>query len=363
MSGPADRAWTWREAGPDDYAEQARLFNTCFGKQKSVDTFRWKYAQNPHGPALSRVACDAGGHVVGGYSYVPRRFLRDGEAILLYQASDAMVDPSARRQRIFTGLDDIACEAAGEQGADWAYAYSGRLSFNGFLRNGWSCIGYAQVLRYRFRSRRGLARCGRLAPLAQQLAPLLDASYRLRDRRLAAHGAAAAALTPVQRFDASFDELFQASAPRTGLVGVRDHAWLNWRYIDTPSRRQQCWALREPGGVGLRGWLVTECVDGNAYLVDHLARDEDARATLMAAFTSLAHAHGLHEATAMLCSHHPATPRLLELGWRAPRGRRPFRDVFPWIVRACRGAAPSADLSMERWHLADGDRDAEHMSA
>lgn len=357
------RSWSWRAAGPDDYEEQARLFNTCFRKDKGPETFRWKYGENPHGTALSLVACDAAGRIVGGYSYVPRRFRRDGGSVVLMQASDAMVDPSARRQGIFTGLDDIVCEQSGERGIPWAYAYSGRLSYTGFLGNGWQAIGHAPVLRYRFRSRRGLLRLGRCGPLAARAAPLLDRAWRRRDRRLSVHDDDVAALTRVQRFDQAFDALFERCVPALGLIGERDAAWLNWRYVDTPSRRQECWALRSPDGRRVVGWLVGEFVDGNAYLVDHLAEDDAVRARLLAAFTTLAHHRGMQEATAMLFEHHPAVPALLALGWQAPRRRKEFRDIYPWIVRACGESADPIDLAMTRWHLADGDRDAEHMSS
>jgi len=357
-----ERAWTARPAGPDDIEDQCRLFNECFGKDKSQDSFRWKYAENPHGPAISQVACDADGRVVGGYSYVPRRFRRDGEVIVLMQASDAMVDPSVRRQGIFTGLDDMVCELAGKQGISWAYAYSGRISFNGFLGNGWRCIGHAPVFRYRFRSRPGLARTGRIAPLAVLAAPLLDGVYRLRDRRLADHRAERMALEPLQRFDENATELFEACVPARGLMGERDAAWLNWRYVDNPSQRQECFMLRSTDGSELLGWLVAEFVNGNAFLVDHLARDDQARAALMAGFTGLAYERGMSEATAMLFSHHPSVSILLGYGWKAPRKEKPFRDIFPWIVRACRDDSPPEDAEMTRWLLADGDRDAEHMS-
>ena len=156
-----ERTWTWREAGAADREEQCRLFNACFRKNKQVDTFVWKYEQNPHGPAVSRVAMDHSGRVVGSYSYVPRRFRRDGERVVLMQASDAMVSPDARRQGIFTGLDDVVCEASAARGVPWAFAYSGRLSYSGFLGNGWKDIGKASVYRYRFRSERSLRRMGR----------------------------------------------------------------------------------------------------------------------------------------------------------------------------------------------------------
>ena len=358
-----ERLWTARPATSDDREDQRRLFNTCFRKQKSVDTFLWKYERNPDGPAISRVACAPDGQVVGSYSYVPRRFRRDGESVVLCQASDAMTDPAWQGKGIFTGLDDVVCAAAGEAGSAWAYAYSGRLSLKGFLRNGWQCLGHAPVFRYRFRSERSLRRLGRIGPLAARLAPLVDLSLggRARARFGASDGSGTEELVRLDRFDQRVDALFDAVCPPTGLVGERHADWLNWRYVDNPTGRQECFALLR--GEELAGYLVAEFVDGNAYLVDHLAAGPDDLATLLRAFTTLAWTREMEEATAMHFDHHPAVPLLLQLGYERPRGRKPFRDVFPWIVRACREDAPGADLALDRWHVSDGDRDAEHMSA
>ena len=352
--------WSVRAALPSDEARQAEIFDTCFRKDKDARTFRWKYRDNPHGPAISRVACDPSGTVVGGYSYVPRRFRRDGRPVLLSQASDAMTLPDWQGRGIFTGLDDVVCAEAGRQGIPWAYAYSGRLSLKGFLRNGWKLIGHAPVWRLRFRSRRSLRRAGRLAPAAVLLAPALDVVLARRARRLAA--GVPADVQPLERFDAEADALWTACAPARGLCGERDAAWLNWRYVDTPTRRQERFALRRGGR--LDGWLVAEFHEGNAFLVDHLARDEDARAALLAAFAGLAARRGMEEATALHFEHHPAVPHLQRLGFARRRSRRKeFRDMFPFIVRACRTDSPPEDLDIRRWHLADGDRDAEHISA
>ncbi len=351
------RPFAVRRAVPADRAEQARLFNLCFGKDKGPDTFAWKYERNPDGAAISLLACDEDGRVVGGYSYMPRRFLRDGRPVVLWQASDAMTEPAWRGRGIFTGLDDEAAACAGQMGSDWAFAYSGRQSLKGFLRNGWVQLGHAPLYRLLLRSRRALGRLGRAGRLATLAAPLGDLLLAGRRERLAA---GAATLAPLPRFDASVDALFEAAAPRVGLVGVRDARWLNWRYVDTPSRRQECWALRRDGA--LAGYLVTEIRDGLAHLVDHCAADEAARAALLAGFCGLAAARGCDEATALLFAHHPAVPHLRALGYRPPRGTKPFRDIFPYIVRACRADAPAADRALSRWHLADGDRDAEHVS-
>ncbi|GJM22227.1 MAG: hypothetical protein DHS20C15_21420 [Planctomycetota bacterium] len=359
----SDRRWTWRDAEPRDLPAQASLFNRCFRKDKQVDTFEWKYRANPHGAALSLVALNEQEEIVGGYSYMPRRFRVNGERVVLMQASDAMVDTSARRQGIFTGLDDLVAERCGEQGVAAAFAYSGRLSYNGFLGNGWRDIGQAPLFRYRFRAERSLRRRGRLGPLLAQAAPLLDASWRKRDAARAARWSAARQLLqPIERFDEGADELFEATVPERGLIGERDAAWLNWRYIDSPGKRQVCFGLPARDGRGLDGWLVAEFVGGHAYLVDHLARHDGVRTALLTAFTALAHERGVHEATALLFEHHPSAAPLRELGYATATRRKLFRDMFPYIVRLCRDDADPSHLDIDRWLLADGDRDAEHMS-
>ncbi len=368
MTGPA---WTARALADSEADERAwtGLFLECFGKSKDAATLRWKYRDNPDGPAVARVAVDAdSGAVVGAYAYMPRRFLRDGQPVVLMQASDAMTDAAWRGRRIFTGLDDEVAAAAAEQGVPWAFAYSGRQSFNGFLRNGWELIGHAVQWRLTFRGRPFLDRHGRWGRLAGPFAFAFDKYFGSVTAGRLARVSPLEPWEPLPRFDASVDALFAACAPSRGLVGVRSARWLNWRYVDTPSRRQECFGLRREGR--LAGYLVGEWRDGRAWLVDLLAEDPAARQALLLSFALECVRRACEEATALLADHHPAIPDLIALGFRADRRRKPFRDIFPFIVRACgsvsagpAAAPPEADRDLGRWHLTDGDRDAEHMSA
>lgn len=364
MSVEQPAGWTARPATVADRPDQVRLFNDCFRKQKDEQTLAWKYERNPDGPAIALVGVEAGTArdgrktVVGAYAYMPRRFLRDGKPVLLMQAADAMTDAAWRGRGVFTGLDRLVASQAGEQGVPLAFAYSGRQSLNGFLRNGWRIIGHAHLYRRRFRYRRALARLPRIGRAAALAAPLLDVVTSLRDRGRLALPGGAAELRRLERFDASVDRLFAGWAPKVGLVGVRDARWLNWRYVDTPAHRHECYGLFR--GEELLGYAVAELADGHAWLVDQLAQDGETRATLLKAFTALARQRRMEEASALLFEHDQAVHELERLGWRGPLQRKPFRDIFPFIVRACRTDAPAEDFSMTRWHLADGDRDAEH---
>jgi len=361
-SGRSERGWRWRLARADDHAEQTRLFNLCFGKDKDERTFRWKYDDNPHGPALALVAEDDAGRVLGAYSYVPRRFRRDGRPIVLMQASDAMTDVPARGRGVFTGLDDVAAERAGAAGVPWAFAYSGRQSLRGFLGNGWETIGHAPVWRLLFRTRHALRRVRRAGRLLVALAPLTEVLAGWRARRvLTARAGAGLVLERLERFDDRVDALFASTAPARGLVGERDARWLNWRYVDTPTRRQECFGVSE--GDALVGYVVVEVHEEHAFLVDHWTGREDVRELLVTAFTRHAHRAGCREATALHFERHPVVATLGRLGYRRSLGRLPFRDTFPFIVRACRADADPRDRRVERWHLTDGDRDAEHVSS
>src|SRR5678816_3752048 len=114
---------------------------------------------------------------------MPRRFLRDGQPVVLMQASDAMTDDAWRGRGIFTGLDQLVAAQAGEQGIRMAFAYSGRQSLSGFLRNGWRIIGHASMYRRSFRHRRALLRVPRVGRVAALAAPTLDAYSSWKDRR------------------------------------------------------------------------------------------------------------------------------------------------------------------------------------
>src|SRR5262249_27052859 len=158
---------------------------------------------------------------------------------------------------------------------------------------------------------------GRAGPLLLPAAVLLDVVQGWRDRRLLALPDGPASLQRLQRFDERVDRLFTACAPRTGLVGVRSAAWLNWRYVDNPTGLQECHATRR--GEQVLGYVAAGLQQGTPFLVDPLAADEPSRAALLAAFTALAHGRGMEEASALLFAHDPAVPALAGLGYRRPR--------------------------------------------
>jgi hypothetical protein len=298
--------------------------------------------------------------VVGGYSYVPRRFRRDGVPLVLMQASDAMTVPEWQGRGIFTGLDDLVCAEAGGRACPGPSPTAGASRSRGFLRNGWQLIGHAPVWRLRFRSRRSLgaraagAGCWAAGAGAGR-APRLGARRRLP-------AGAAAQVERLARFEAEADELSAACVPARGLFGERRRGVAQLalrRQPHAPAGVLRAAAAGAPGR--LAGGGVRAEATPSSWTTWRATRQ--ARARALAAFAALARERGMEEATALLFEHHPAC-RAGGAGLRPPSFAPQGLPGYVSLHRAGLPAdSPQEDLAIDRWHLADGDRDAEHMSA
>lgn len=355
------RGFTRRAAVPADAETLIGLFNRAFNKRKDARTARWKYFDNPHGSSRTFLAED-GGVAGGAYSYVFRRMTWNGVPLLGTQASDAMVDVVFRKRGIFTSLDDEAAQTCAELGVPFCFATAGRQSMHGFLKNGWVEIGtwrtYIAVL-----DAGRLAR-GRLpAPLAALVGgaatALLAAAHRRPDLRLPPGHLA----RKIDRFDERFDRLWTRVKDALPLAGVRDGAYLNWRYVDTPTRKHHALAVERAGE--LVAFSVYEHSHGRGYVVDLLGVDAPAEdAALRAALDAIrAAGNPLAFLSTLPC---PRTAALLRRnGLFAHPRHKPFRTATPFIVRVLRDdlvPAPAVITDPGVWYAFDGDRDVEHMS-
>lgn len=363
MSDEPRGKFTSRAARPEDAETLIGLFNRAFHKQKDAGTATWKYFASPHGPSYTLLAEDQG--VVGGaYSYVYRRAAWRGRPFVAAQASDAMVDVAFRKRGIFTSFDDAAARESASRGVPVCWAVAGRQSMHGFLKNGWKAIGvYRQYIAVLDAKR--LLR-NRLGPLAPVFAPFVSLGLALAGRARKRAARSERVVRAVERFDSRVDDLFAAVAPSLPIALVRDARYLDWRYVDTPTRKHHI--LIAERGTELDGYVVYESASasqGRGYVVDVLGRDPDAEDALLRAALAALAADGNALA---LCSTLPS-PRVASMlarnGFFAHPKRTPFRTATPFIVRVLReDASPGAGdlLDPENWYVFDGDRDVEHVS-
>jgi hypothetical protein len=181
------------------------------------------------------------------------------------------------------------------------------------------------------------------AVLSDPLFRLLDAEKRT-SRRYETHCEDASGM------DERFDELFDRSASRTGIVGVRDSRYLQWRYAANPLYRSEVVRAEQHGR--LAGYLVFTEEDG-ALVVKDIFPGTDATVTadLLAAVTRIGRERHLRSATFTVMCGHPCEPALARFGYR-PRAEQ--SQVFAY---AAAGELKMKVQAPHSWQIAAGDRD------
>jgi hypothetical protein len=165
--------------------------------------------------------------------------------------------------------------------------------------------------------------------------------------------------SPIDRFDARHDELWQTASRDLTCAVVRDASYLNWKYVDQPGQRFV--RLNVLDGSELRGAAVWMLRDPDqhykyrrAFLVDVVAPFSDQALLQQIIRTACAAASEL-DADALLCHHIDTrlTRALRACGFTLRKPER-FLLVDPGPFS---GQALAQLLSAESWFVTQGDSD------
>lgn len=126
----------------------ARLYSRCFGREESVDFFKWRYLENPAGQAVCLVARH-NKDIVGSCAMIPENFYVFGEERRLYKCCDLMVDSGHRNHGLAKKLIGSSAEYLKQSGPIFLYTLSG-ASTHLFLKNHWLKLGnFNQYFKHR----------------------------------------------------------------------------------------------------------------------------------------------------------------------------------------------------------------------
>jgi hypothetical protein len=227
--------------------------------------YKWLYASNPHGCALTWLAIEREtGVAVACTSLFPRRVLVDGRERVGSMGGDCWVEPRVRRQGLATALHRRSLMEMPECGVDFMYGppvpnnlaaliKAGSRVVTSFKRWSRPLTGWAA-----YRAVFG----GKQSKLG---ARLVTPSISLLDRVTRAD-LCGLALEEISEFGPEFDLMFERAATTHRVVCQRDRQYLTWRYLNAPSRRQLPLAVRR--GRELVGLIALEVRGEQAFLVD-----------------------------------------------------------------------------------------------
>jgi len=363
-----------RPARSGDDAQIAALFDTCFRREDGAAVLPWRYTAGPHGPSLVRVVeaepgAAAGAEratpsLVASYAASPRILVTPAGPVTVGQTGDVMTLPSERGKGLFSALDRAVMEDARAAGWPVVFGLPNSASAHIFTRDlGWLEVGrirpWTFVLARDSGARAERLRVGRVA------AALTPWAYwrgtmcmgRMKDLFFAK-----ANVVAIARFRPEVDAVTAAAAGTDPWTVRRDHAYLNWRYTDAPSRRFKVHGVFEPSGA-MRGYAVVQLPargESVGYIADLVALDRVAFAAAMEAALSHLRKAGASVARAHALEGSRWQRDLVWSGFRAGKAE----DSKPVIARLLDEAHPLARVARDAssWTFTDGDRDAELMS-
>lgn len=316
---------TVREYRAGDEHEIAKLYALCFGRDRPIEEFRWRFFEAPVERVDILVLC-AGGRVVGSSARAGFPAFVNGRRAVCRVTGDAMVHPD------FRGRQGLAMLT--EAGTDLPYDLSLYTPNEGSIKV------VARLGRRRFRT-----------PITQWVRwgglPIRIASTVVPRRRLR--------VTPLAELGTEVDALAKTAATFAPCIRIRDARYLRWRWLEQPHTEWEIWGTRD--GSRLTG-IVVFGIDRrhdpgwHGRIVDVLAADAASlRAQLLVAGSVLGR-RGCRIVSFDYSDPRPWSRRAPYLAGFLRRGEGPVfsgRGQQAWTQ-------PWADR-FESWYLTRGDSD------
>jgi len=351
--------FTVRPADPQDFDILTKVFNDVFNKEAKRSTLDWKYLENPHGKSIVWVAEDNEKKIVGSLAFVPRKIMINSKERITLLASDGMVFPEWQYKGIFVRLLNIMFDKSWEMGAPLAIAFSGRRSVKGLIRTDWDEVSPVQELVLPLRGSYLFKGIIRRLPFTACLMGCAGDFLLKKGRLKKLLGRSLTSdVKPIDRFDNPLADTGMEILSKQPVFLVKDSAWLNWRFIDNPTKRHRIFGAYR--GSKPAGYLVMESKDGVSYIVDMLGANRDVQQDLL----SFAIQEALREKSVMIQSmalEGDGIDRLLlDVGFKC----LPKYGLLPFMIKVGPGDETIKQVVVDStaWYLSHGDKDAENMT-
>lgn len=268
---PSARAWVVEPYRPGDETAILDLFRREFGRERSLEHWRWKFLENPYGgPFISLAWHRDERFLVGNQVLMPFPLTVAGRPVLGGHSLDLVVHHAFRRQGVFEQTALQAFATLERAGGAVLVAFPNVSSYPGFVRTlHWRRILEPRLWVLRLGVRRKLERKLK----ASLTAAVADAGFRtLASGPLGRRAAAARAAAPefevlhADRLPDGTDALWERERQQVDLSLWKDRAYLAWRYERNPDHRFAFHCLVR--GDKLEGLAVSTERDGVALVCE-----------------------------------------------------------------------------------------------
>jgi GNAT superfamily N-acetyltransferase len=315
------------------------------------DFWNWEFMDGPDGKAFIYMA-EEDGKLAGHFADIPRQFSVNGETVLGTQSLDLMVHPDYRRRGIFAEMGSYAARRVRKEKGLFMTGFPIRKeTIAGLIKIGWETIGELPVLVYPLQFRGIIDRYVHFFPFSLLLGGIARGVYSILWGRERRRGDQEIQLEEVTQLDEKFDRFWEKASASYSILGVRDRAFLSWRYFKHPVRTYTLFRALENGE--MVGYLILRKVDllhfNSTVIVDVLALGEKSLIPLIEKGIGQSRSWGTDLVGCMIPRKHPYYRQLRALGFI------PSPKTFLFMVY--RHEKEKVPLAPESWYVNWGDTD------
>jgi GNAT superfamily N-acetyltransferase len=348
--------WTIRSATLDDRDAALRLMARAFAPDANHPAlWDWAFVRNPCTSDLYYLVADTGDGLAAQCAAIPVAMVHQGRRIRGLITIFTATDPAFQRLGLFRALAERLYERTTEtcpivygfpnrRSAPTYYKHLGRVELRPFPQ-------LRRPLRNRGRYPEGNSGTA-MAARALDMAGLIG-----RDRTIG--------VSLVDDFTGIANPIWQELEPHAGTAIVRDEAFLNWRFVQSPFQYLRFVAVRDGEPVGL-AVLAADSSDGKARMMEFMVKPSEtagvARA-LLSHVIGAATESGAYGLGFIATRRHPQWRALLAAGLLPVMGERlrasrlgAGENAFGVRVNGP-GVDPRSVLDIDSWYLSGADQD------
>jgi GNAT superfamily N-acetyltransferase len=214
-NGDRKMDFTIREVNSDDIAALFELYRNTHPDRNLVKEdwerdWKWMFSEVPLGANIWVAVHE--NRIVGQYPIVKSNMKILDNICISAQNVDLMTDPDYRGKGIFKRLEKVAIEELAKSDITFTFGFPNKASKAGHIKSGWTEISKMSIL---------------VKPLLIRglISHLISMDYSAKN---------SIAISGIESFDEDISVLTNNFSKGIDLIGIRDAAFLNWRY---PSNR------------------------------------------------------------------------------------------------------------------------------
>jgi len=312
---------------------------------------------NPCSIQKTFIALNEQNRIIAHFSMVPFKFLKDEKLLLGGFVCELMVDEDYRQELLFPQMLLKMIREYKGLGVDFLYGLGNRSEVVKAYRSfGFHIIGELAVYVRPYNLARIAQHFIKSNILNMLMKPVLFIATKVLHLRKSFHEAG---LEPIEipRFDSSIDQFISSVQKHFPYCILRNAAILNWRTVDSPSRKYQILVTKEKGGI--IGYVVLRRMKMKQFdvlsIVDILFSPErfDAGKALLNAAHKIALQLGVDMSTCLFSQHDPLFPILKKCGYfKTP-------ETFSLFLHEPKGSSVKfREDTFDKWHLTWLDHDS-----